>query len=102
MPSEPDPSDDIILTTTPQVPGYRLVRVFSIVAADVVFSFANPAQRNMATSTHAALAYLRREAHKLGADAVVGVDIDYVETVNAGGLTVIIIASGTAVGLDAE
>lgn len=46
-----------------------------------------------------ALAELRREAHALGADAVVGVDLDYSEISGGGKSMLFLVASGTAVTL---
>lgn len=46
-----------------------------------------------------ALAELRREAHLLGADAVVGVDLDYSEISGGGKSMLFLVASGTAVKL---
>lgn len=46
-----------------------------------------------------ALAELRREAHELGADAVVGVDLDYSEISGGGKSMLFLVASGTAVRL---
>jgi uncharacterized protein YbjQ (UPF0145 family) len=39
---------------------------------------------------------LKKEAHEVGANAVVGVDLDYVE-LSAGGSMVLLVASGTEV-----
>lgn len=46
-----------------------------------------------------ALAELRKEAHALGADAVVGVDLDYSEISGSGKSMLFLVASGTAVKL---
>ena len=43
-----------------------------------------------------ALAELRQNAQSMGADAVIGIDLDY-ETVGSGGSMLMVIASGTAV-----
>ena len=47
-----------------------------------------------------ALSELRREAHALGADAVVGVDLDYSEISGGGKSMLFLVASGTAVTLE--
>lgn len=46
------------------------------------------------------LAELRREAHNLGADAVVAVDLDYSEVAGAGSPMMFLVASGTAIEID--
>lgn len=45
----------------------------------------------------AALIELRLEAHQLGADAVVGIDLDYSEISGSGKSMLFLVASGTAV-----
>lgn len=47
-----------------------------------------------------ALSELRREAHNLGADAVVAVDLDYSEVAGAGSPMMFLVASGTAIEID--
>ncbi|WGH77574.1 YbjQ family protein [Jannaschia ovalis] len=42
---------------------------------------------------------LRREAHSLGADAVVGLDLDYTQIGDSGWNMVLVVATGTAVTL---
>ena len=44
---------------------------------------------------------LKRDAHRLGANAVVGVDLDYVELAATGSTMLLIVASGTAVRVEA-
>ena len=44
---------------------------------------------------------LRREAHAIGANAVVGVDLDYVD-LSGSGTMVMLVASGTAVVIQAD
>lgn len=50
----------------------------------------------MKDSRRTALCELNKEAHSVGANAVVGVDLDYVE-LSAGGSMVLLVASGTGV-----
>jgi uncharacterized protein YbjQ (UPF0145 family) len=50
----------------------------------------------MRDSRKTALYELKREAHMVGANAVVGVDLDYVE-LSAAGNMMMLVASGTAV-----
>jgi len=49
-----------------------------------------------------ALNELKQEASNLGADAVVGVDLDYLDIGATGSTMMVIIASGTAVKLEAD
>jgi len=50
----------------------------------------------MRDSRRTALYELKKEAHAVGANAVVGVDLDYME-LSSGGTMVLLVASGTAV-----
>lgn len=56
-------------------------------------------QRGLKQARKAALAELRQEAFDLGADAVVGVDLDYSEISGGGKSMLFLVASGTAVKL---
>ena len=53
----------------------------------------------MRDSRRTALYELKREAHAVGANAVVGVDLDYVELSGVGNM-VLLVASGTAVRIE--
>ena len=56
-------------------------------------------QKTMRDSRRTALYELKKEAHAVGANAVVGVDLDYVELSSAGSM-VMLVASGTAVVIE--
>lgn len=56
-------------------------------------------QEGLRDARKTALAELRAEAHALGADAVVGVDLDYSEISGGGKSMLFLVASGTAVTL---
>ena len=56
-------------------------------------------QDGLRQARQSALAELRREAHAVGADAVVGVDLDYSEISGGGKSMLFLVASGTAVKL---
>ena len=53
-------------------------------------------QKTLRDSRRTALYELKKEAYEVGANAVVGVDLDYVE-LSLGGSMVMLVASGTAV-----
>ncbi|WP_299907206.1 YbjQ family protein [uncultured Paracoccus sp.] len=63
---------------------------------DVVGGRSKAMQETMREARRTALIELKREAHSVGANAVVGVDLDYVELSGAGNM-VMLVASGTAV-----
>lgn len=56
-------------------------------------------QNALKDARKAVLAELRREAHSLGADAVLGVSLDYSEISGGGKSMMFLVASGTAVKL---
>lgn len=105
----------MIVTTTPTVEG-RTVREYkgivtgeAILGAnilkdlfagirDIVGGRSAAYERELATARDTALGELEERAAALGADAVVGVDLDY-EVLGQGGSMLMVSASGTAVTL---
>jgi uncharacterized protein YbjQ (UPF0145 family) len=63
---------------------------------DIVGGRSKAVQETMRDARRTALYELKKEAHEVGANAVVGVDLDYVE-LSASGSMVMLVASGTAV-----
>ncbi len=105
----------MIVTTTPDIQGrsitaYRGVvngeailgaNVFKDMFAgirDIVGGRSGAYEKELRRARELALEELEEEARKLGADAVVGVDIDY-EVLGQGGSMMMVSASGTAVSL---
>ena len=105
----------MILTTTPSVEGktireYRgIVTGEAIVGAniikdlfagirDIVGGRSGAYEKELRRSRETALAEMSEEARATGADAVVGIDLDY-EVVGSGGSMLMVAASGTAVRL---
>lgn len=110
-------TEEIILTTSIDVPDRKIESVVSIVAAeaalgmnifrdiannwrDFVGGRANSSQKSLREARLACLDELKREAAAVGADAVIAVDLDYNElsTSGSGGI-LFVAASGTAVKL---
>ncbi|MCY3987649.1 MAG: heavy metal-binding domain-containing protein [Gammaproteobacteria bacterium] len=105
----------MILTTTPTVEG-KIIREYrgivtgeAIVGAnilkdifagirDIVGGRSSAYEKELRRSRETALAELSEEARMKGADAVVGIDLDY-EVVGSGGSMLMVAASGTAVRL---
>lgn len=109
-------SDRIIVTTTPGVEGRRIVRYAGLVAGeaimganifkdlfagirDIVGGRSATYERELRHARELAVAELCQAAAETGANAVVGVDIDY-ETVGANGSMLMVTVSGTAVVLE--
>ena len=106
----------MIITTTPSVEGKRIVNYFGIVFGEVItgvnvikdfaaglsnFFGGRSAtyEEELMNARHQALAEMEQRAYQLGANAVVGVDIDS-EVLGADNGMLMVTASGTAVFVD--
>ena len=106
----------VVLTTTANVPNKEIKEVVALVSAevavgmnifkdmfsavrDVVGGRAGAVQNTLRDLRGQALDELRQEASRVGADAVVGVDLDYSEFSGGGRSMLFIVANGTAVKL---
>ena len=69
--------------------------------SNVVGGRSEAVQKTMRDSRRTVLYELKKEAYEVGANAVVGVDLDYVELSSAGSM-VMLVASGTAVMIEGE
>jgi uncharacterized protein YbjQ (UPF0145 family) len=104
--------EDIMLTTE-TAPNLNITKRIEIVTAECAFGMnifkdlfagvrdivggrSEAVQKTMRDSRKTVLYELKKEAYEVGANAVVGVDLDYVELSNAGSM-VMLVASGTAV-----
>ena len=102
-----------ILLTTETAPDLNITKRIEIVTAECAFGMnifkdlfasvrdivggrSKAVQQTMRDSRRTALYELKKEAHAVGANAVVGVDLDYME-LSSGGTMVLLVASGTAV-----
>lgn len=110
-----DKAVNAILLTTETAPNLPITERIEIVTAECAFGMnifkdlfagvrdivggrSEAVQKTMRDARRTALYELKREAHAVGANAVVGVDLDYVELSSAGSM-VMLVASGTAVKL---
>ncbi|MQW35753.1 heavy metal-binding domain-containing protein [Sinorhizobium meliloti] len=107
----------IIMVTTPTVAGREATEPLGIVSSQVAFGMnvfrdifagvrdivggrSDAQQKVFADSRKAAFDELMIEAGRLGADAIVGVDLDFTELSGGGkGGMVLVVATGTAVKL---
>ena len=106
----------MIITTTPSAEGKRIVNYFGIVFGEVItgvnvikdfaaglsnFFGGRSAtyEEELMNARHQALAEMEQRAYQLGANAVVGVDIDY-EVLGSDNGMLMVTASGTAVFVD--
>ena len=107
---------DAILLTTETAPNLNITKRIEIVTAECAFGMnifkdlfagvrdivggrSEAVQKTMRDSRRTALYELKKEAYEVGANAVVGVDLDYVELSKAGSM-VMLVASGTAVRIE--
>lgn len=87
------------IVTTEYVLGMHLFRDVASSFRDVFGGRSATMQKGLREAREAALTELRLEALALGADAVVGVDLDYSEISGGGKSMLFLVASGTAVSL---
>ena len=104
---------DIIVTTTPTVEGRRITRYAGLITGeailganifkdlfagirDIVGGRSATYEKELRSARDIAVTELKQAATELGANAVVGVDIDY-ETVGSSGSMLMVSVSGTAV-----
>jgi uncharacterized protein YbjQ (UPF0145 family) len=107
----------MIKTTTPAVDGQAIIEYLGVVTGeailganvfrdlfagirDIVGGRAGAYEEELRKAREIALAEMEAEASTRGADAIVGIDLDY-ETVGQGGSMLMVSASGTAVRLGA-
>ena len=107
----------MILTTTPSVDGRQITEYLGVVTGeailganivrdlftgvrDIVGGRSGAYEEELRKAREIAMEELGAEATSRGADAVVGIDLDY-ETVGQGGSMLMVSASGTAVRLGA-
>ena len=105
----------VILSTTPDIPGREVDHIIDIVTAesvqgmnvikdlfasvtDIVGGRSTTTENVLIEAREDCLRELRQRATALGADAVIGVDLDYSEFQGGGGM-LFLVASGTAVKL---
>mgnify|MGYP005991861557 FL=1 len=113
-----DAGIDSILLTTETAPSLNITKRIEIVTAECAFGMnifkdlfagvrdivggrSEAVQKTMRDSRKTVLYELKKEAYEVGANAVVGVDLDYVELSSAGSM-VMLVASGTAVAIVAD
>ena len=104
---------DKLMLTTETAPNLNITKRIEIVTAECAFGMnifkdlftgvrdivggrSKAVQETMRDSRRTVLYELKKEAHAVGANAVVGVDLDYVELSSVGSM-VMLVASGTAV-----
>ena len=104
---------NITLTTTPSIEGKRITNYYGIVSGeaiiganlfrdlfagirDIVGGRSGSYEEVLREAKNNALTEMEENARRMGANAIVGIDIDY-ETVGSNGSMLMVTASGTAV-----
>jgi uncharacterized protein YbjQ (UPF0145 family) len=108
-------ASDMIITTTPQIEGRRIVAYHGIVSGeailganfvrdffasvrDIVGGRSGSYERVLRSGRDSALEEMAEEARRLGGNAVIGVDLDY-GAIGTGESMMMVTATGTAVTL---
>ena len=103
----------MLLTTTPNIQGREITQYFGIVSGetiiganlfkdffagirDIVGGRASSYERVLREAKESALQEMSDQAARMGANAVIGIDLDF-ETVGANGSMLMVTAAGTAV-----
>ncbi len=106
----------MLVTTTPQVEGQKIVKYIGLVSGetiiganfikdffagirDIVGGRSGSYEKVLREAKETAIYEMQQYAASLGANAVVGVDLDY-ETLGSGSSMLMVTASGTAVVLE--
>lgn len=94
----------MLMTTTPSVEGKQIVRYLGVVTGETiiganVFRDFLAGVRDFFGGRSGSYEAVLREAKALGANAVVGIDLDY-ETVGGSGSMLMVTCSGTAVRVE--
>ena len=109
---------EAVMLTTESAPNLQVKKRLEVVTAEVAYGMnifkdlfasvrdivggrSEAVQKTMRDARRTALYELKKEAHSVGANAVIAVDLDYVElSGGAGANMVMLVASGTAVVIE--
>ncbi len=106
--------DAVKLSTTPMFPNLEVEEVKGVITAECVFGMnifkdffagmtdffggrSKTSQKVLRDARETCLTELKKEAYELGADGVIGIDLDYSEISGKGKGMLFLVASGTAV-----
>lgn len=100
-------SKDLLATSLIQLEGKKVVKYFDIIAVEIVIGTgiisefgaalagrATPFEKKLKKAKEVALLKIKKDAFKIGANAILGVDIDYM---NVGNDLLMVIINGTPV-----
>jgi uncharacterized protein YbjQ (UPF0145 family) len=91
--------EKVVIVTAECAFGMNIFKDLFAGVRNIVGGRSEAVQKTMRDSRRTALYELKKEAYEVGANAVVGVDLDYVELSSSGSM-VMLVASGTAVVIE--
>lgn len=117
MNAEREMIQSVIVTTTPSLDGYRVTKVVDVISAECVFGMnifkdfftgltdffggrSETSQKVLKDARQLCIRELKTEAYRVGANAVIGVNLDYSEFSGQGKSMLFLVASGTAVVIE--
>jgi len=117
MNAEREMIQSVIVTTTPSLDGYRVTKVIDVISAECVFGMnifkdiltgltdyfggrSETSQKTLKDARQLCIRELKTEAYRVGANAVIGVNLDYSEFSGLGKSMLFLVASGTAVVIE--
>ena len=106
----------MLLTTTPTIEGHKIENYYGVVTGEVIIGAnflkdfaasihdffggrASSYEQTLIEAKQSAMQEMQQRAQQMGANAVVGIDLDY-ETVGQSGSMLMVSCSGTAVRID--
>lgn len=95
-------TDRLGIVTAECVIGMHLLKDAAMLFRDALGGRSKTMQKGLRDAREIALDELKAEAAALGADAVIGIDLDYSEIAGAGKSMLFLVVSGTAVKLDQQ
>ena len=94
-----DIEDEVGIVTSECVFGMNVFRDFFAGMSDFFGGRSSASQKVLRDARNTCLAELKKEAYEIGADGVMGIDLDYSEISGKGKGMLFLVASGTAVKL---
>jgi|TARA_B110000483_G_scaffold68579_1_gene85648 uncharacterized protein YbjQ (UPF0145 family) len=106
--------DSLKITTTNNYPNYEVEKVLGVITSECVFGMnvfrdffsgmtdffggrSKASQKVLRDARNTCLYELKKEAHELGGDGIIGIDLDYSEISGKGKGMLFLVASGTVV-----
>ena len=109
-----DRARHMVITTAPNLEGFQITETLDVISSECVFGMnifkdffasvtdivggrSNSTQKVLRDARRECLRGLKEEAAELGADSIIGIDLDYSEFSGGGKSMLFVVATGTAV-----